>query len=580
MRAICLMSILYLQAFAAAKDLPQLKLPWGTWKASVYHDDDKIYLFKNVRFGAKPQRFGAPSAPDWADDSLQNVTGSTACLQIRSPLTNSTIGGKKMLGIHNHHEAEPVSLFGSEDCLFHDVYVPKSLFNTRGELVDPGNANKQLPVIVWIYGGGYLVGSKDPLGPINTGRSLIAASGYKTVFIAGNYRLGALGWLAGSYLEGVGQPNAGLYDQALLLEWVRDYAHLVGGDKGKVTAMGESAGAGSILHHLIREDGTRDPLFQKFVAMSPGFQWAWDNTSGGALDKVYRQFSNWSGCGHEHNITCLREAKDEAITKGTAGIGNLLEETGLFPVGPAVDGKWVKSIPAVSLSEGKHWKDIESNIISHCENEGQAFVPDNIDNRTMFDRFVDRAFPGPSLDPQRAAIRAQYDCEAHYNRNYTECLREVIQDVVFVCNTRHLFEAYPAHSYMLSYGFHNATTAVHGTDLFPLFMNSKAEGTAALAPALGPKLAKFYAGLLERDVRKDYQGYVASFARHGNPNQLGPLLKPRWNLAQGGQDRLGRVMRAQYRFGLNNDFRPFEDEQNSLDTCSFWTRMANEINAK
>lgn len=38
------MSILYLQAFAAAKDLPQLKLPWGTWKASVYPDDDKVRI--------------------------------------------------------------------------------------------------------------------------------------------------------------------------------------------------------------------------------------------------------------------------------------------------------------------------------------------------------------------------------------------------------------------------------------------------------------------------------------------------------------------------------------------------------
>ncbi|KAK8877740.1 Secreted lipase [Apiospora arundinis] len=579
MRATCLIGILYLQAYAAAQALPQLKLPWGTWEASVYPDDDKIYLFKDVRFGAKPQRFGAPSAPDWVDNSLQNTTEPTTCLQIRSPLTNSTITGKEMLGIHRETRTEPISLFGSEDCLFHDVYVPRSLFNARGELKQPGNAKEQLPVVVWIYGGGYLVGSKDPLGPINTGRSLIAASRYKTIFIAGNYRLGALGWLAGSYLEGVGQPNAGLYDQALLLEWVRDYAHLVGGNKGQVTAMGESAGAGSILHHLVREEGTHDPLFQKFAALSPGFQWAWDNASGGALDTVYRQFSNWSGCGYEYNIECLRNASDEAITRGTAGIGSLLEESGLFPVGPAVDGKWVNSIPAASFSEGKHWKGIESSIISHCENEGQAFTPDNIDNRTMFDRFIDRAFPGPSLEPQRGAIRAKYDCDAQYRGDYASCLRQVIQDVVFVCNTRHLFEAYPSRSYMMSYGFHNETTAVHGTDLFPLFMNSRAEGAAALEGALGPELAGFYAKLLELDVRKKYQSYFASFARFGNPNSLVLMPKPFWWLAQGGQDKLRRVMRAEFRL-LLDDFYTFQDKQNTLDTCSFWTDMANKIHKK
>lgn len=58
------------------------------------------------------------------------------------------------------------------------------------------------------------------LGPLYTGRSTIAASKYQMIFVAGNYRLGAFGWLSGDYMQKYGQPDAGLYDQALLFQWV------------------------------------------------------------------------------------------------------------------------------------------------------------------------------------------------------------------------------------------------------------------------------------------------------------------------------------------------------------------------
>lgn len=63
------------------------------------------------------------------------------------------------------------------------------------------------------YGGAFAFGSKNQIGPLYTGRSLIAKSKYSTIFVAGNYRLGAFGWLAGDYMQKNAQPNAGLYDQ-------------------------------------------------------------------------------------------------------------------------------------------------------------------------------------------------------------------------------------------------------------------------------------------------------------------------------------------------------------------------------
>ena len=153
-------------------------------------------------------------------------------------------------------------------------------------------------------------------------------------------------------METVEQPNAGLYDQALLFEWVQEFISLVGGDNNQVSAWGESAGAGSILHHLVRKDGTVDPLFQTFFAQSPAFEWAWDNSPGGELDQMFTDFSKLANCG-EYDISCLREASVETVQAANQELFNTVRQTGLFPVGPAVDGNWIKSIPAVALSQSK-----------------------------------------------------------------------------------------------------------------------------------------------------------------------------------------------------------------------------------
>lgn len=234
----------------------------------------------------------------------------------------------------------------SEDCLFLDVYAPASNFDENG------NPIQKLPVIVWFYGGAYAFGSKDLGGgvPLYTGQSMLAAQDYNAIFVAGNYRLGAFGWLAGSYMESEAQPNAGLHDQALLLEWVQEYISQAGGDPTNVTAWGESAGAGSVLHHLIREGGTKDPLFQSFLVQSPAFEWAWDNSKDGTLDNVYRNFSQLAQCGYGYDILCLQNQTIDTLVEANQELFNNVRPTGLFPVGPSIDGKWIQTIPALSFA--------------------------------------------------------------------------------------------------------------------------------------------------------------------------------------------------------------------------------------
>ncbi len=91
--------------------------------------------------------------------------------------------------------------------------------------------------------------------------------GTSTLTASSNYRLGAFGWLAGSYMEKHAQPNAGLLDQRAILKFVRDNIAGVKGDPGSVSVWGQSAGASSILHHLTMPKTINDkpPLFKRAI---------------------------------------------------------------------------------------------------------------------------------------------------------------------------------------------------------------------------------------------------------------------------------------------------------------------------
>ena len=119
-----------------------------------------------------------------------------------------------------------------EDCLSVNVWSPT------------GAAGR--PVMVWIHGGAFANGSADPYDA----RWLVTKGDIVVVTI--NYRLGALGFLAHPALGPPGDVgNYGLSDQQAALRWVRDNIAAFGGDPGKVTIAGQSAGGMSVCDHLV-----------------------------------------------------------------------------------------------------------------------------------------------------------------------------------------------------------------------------------------------------------------------------------------------------------------------------------------
>lgn len=124
-----------------------------------------------------------------------------------------------------------------EDCLNLNIWRPSQ----RKE-------KEKLPIAVWLYGGAYFSGSNSL--DVYDGR-IISGVG-KSIFISINYRLGPLGFLPP--IPGSNAPgNVGLLDQRLALRWIAENAENLGGDRDRITLIGESAGATSVGFHLLNK---------------------------------------------------------------------------------------------------------------------------------------------------------------------------------------------------------------------------------------------------------------------------------------------------------------------------------------
>ncbi|MBB4682966.1 carboxylesterase/lipase family protein [Amycolatopsis jiangsuensis] len=182
---------------------------------------DGVRVFLGVPFAQPPVRF-RPPVPVVPWTGVRDATGFAG----KAPQPDIT--GKRFIG--------------DEDCLYVNVYSPE----------EPGPH----PVLVWIHGGGGVLGS-----PHQFDGSAYARRGVVVVTVA--YRLGVLGMLR---LPRVSEGNLSLQDQVLALEWVRDDVAAFGGDPGRVTLAGQSNG-GRTVGTLLAVPAARG-LFQQAIVQS------------------------------------------------------------------------------------------------------------------------------------------------------------------------------------------------------------------------------------------------------------------------------------------------------------------------
>lgn len=206
-----------------------------------------VRVFRGIPYAKPPVgplRWRPPEPPaPWTD--VRDATAfSPNCPQPESPLAPSQRFGPK--------ETQ------SEDCLYLNIYSPPT---SRPD--QPGKH----PVMVWIHGGGFTIGSGSE--PYYEGTNL-ARQG--VVVVTFNYRLGPFGFLAHPDLSAESPDrtsgNYGLLDQLLLLQWVQRNIAAFGGDPGNVTIFGESAGAAAVSRLMVMP--AAEGLFHRAIAQSGG----------------------------------------------------------------------------------------------------------------------------------------------------------------------------------------------------------------------------------------------------------------------------------------------------------------------
>ena len=181
-------------------------------------------------------RFQSPvAAPDWTAD-FAATTLSPACPQGPVPFLDDVLGTRYG------------ELPGSEDCQRLSITVPAGLAD-----------GEHVPVMVWLHGGSYTSGSGDLA--IFDAKSLVSEN--RVIVVSVTYRLGLFGYLA----TGTGRPaNLGLLDQLEAFRWVQRNISAFGGDPGRVTAFGQSAGGDSVAHLMATPEAPS--LFQRAIIQS------------------------------------------------------------------------------------------------------------------------------------------------------------------------------------------------------------------------------------------------------------------------------------------------------------------------
>lgn len=275
--------------------------------------EEGIASWKGIPFAAPPTgplRWRAPQpAQRWAG-VRDAASYSNDCMQ-------KPFGG----------DAAPLGTQPAEDCLYANVWKP-------------AHGKGKLPVIFWIYGGGFVNGGASP--PTYSGANL-ARQG--VLFVSFNYRVGRFGTFAHPQLtredpDGGLLGNYGYLDQIAALKWVRHNIAAFGGDPANVTIVGESAGGMSV-HMLVTSPLARG-LFARAVVMSGGDGGPMEHMDLSGAEKIGAELGRVNGIPADdpQSLARLRALSAEQVTDG-------LDLTALFRpqpgpktyAGPFADGR-------------------------------------------------------------------------------------------------------------------------------------------------------------------------------------------------------------------------------------------------
>lgn len=429
----------------------------------------------------------------------------------------------------------------SEDCLYLTVTTPNVAPPAEG-----------FPVFFWMHGGAYEQGLGNCA--LYDG-SNFAQQDVITVVI--NYRLGALGFLAGSTMQG----NYGMMDQRLAMQWTAQNIRAFGGNPDQVTIAGQSAGAMSVVSHLISHNSTG--LYKNAIVESNPLALPFHSRSSAA--KNADAFSDYLGCSH-NDLACLRSQSPDRILESQEksvkiNFDNLLEN--FLPFSPIVDGVEILEQPLDALRNG-NFNNVPILAGSLLE-EGVLFVDELFKSNLSKEKYkviVKETFGKKNED----TILSLYPYDGSDGRNP---LSTLATDLLFYCPLRNAVRGYQSKlggkapatyiyrfDHVLSFDCWGPSYAFcvghvcHGSEL-PFVFNVFSDGTTSYNPTSD-----------EQQLQMDISNAWINFIKNGDPNK-GLTVPALFPIYSGSSDTLA-VMNEP----------GFKDDSNLRDTyCNTWDSL-------
>lgn len=362
------------------------------------------------------------------------------------------------------------------------------------------------PVLVWIHGGAHMEGSV--LDPLTDGTRFAESQG--VVVVAVQYRLGALGHLAlgGSVAGDEDAGNLALHDQLAALRWVQKNIHRLGGDPGRVTVMGQSAGGVDALALLA--SGAGRGLFHAVIAHSCTAERA---ASAGQATTVRKQLAAYTGVVSAADLVRL---PIERIMDAQARLVRHRSQRAVvdsLPFRPVVDGRLLNSSPLDALAGG-----VGAEIpllIGTSRREALSWVGAEVTDPRALVRLLEAVAPGAAFDAVVDAARR----DRGWATSIVEIYEAVLSELLYRSPTSRIVSA---RSGALTYEFVFDPSGVEGV----------ASGHSGELPMLfgGRPVPQAAAALSARMV--DCWG---AFVREGRPS-----TEPTWRAAPAGLFEWGR----------------------------------------
>lgn len=449
-----------------------------------------VAAFKGVPFAAPPVgplRWRAPERPKaWVTPRDAKAYGPD-CMQKPFP-----------------GDAAPLGVTPSEDCLYVNVWTPEAALKGK----------TKLPVMVWIYGGGFVNGGSSPA--VYAG-DRFARDG--VVLVSFNYRVGRFGFFAHPALTAANADggllgNYGLMDQIAALHWVRDTIAAFGGDPDNVTIFGESAGGMSVhalltapqakgLFHkaIIQSGGGRPRLLPTLPLAAPAGQ-----RSAEAAGMAFAAKAGVSGT-DAVALEALRALPAETVVDG---LNMATSNTPTWGGGPMLDGKLMTREPLQAYKAGDWTK---MPVMVGATSADGFFFGGTRDQ--VFAPFGPRRAEAEALyDPKGDGDIKVYGWAAAGDRMFIEPARAVARVMSG--------QGAPVYQFRFSYVAESMRGqwwgAPHATEIPFVFDTVDARYGAALAPA-------------DAAAAKAAHAYWISFAKNGAPVAPGLPAWPRYEAA-------------------------------------------------